>query len=225
MSRRLDHVVVPTTDLDRSADQFLGLGFTVTPRSDHPFGTSNRLVVLGDAYIELVAVTRPDALPRHGFATEVRNALDAGHPISHIVVRSEHPDSDRRDLDDRITDVVEFWRPASLVGGSETRAGFVCLMTGPGDPVGVFLCHHLTPEAVWDAEAVEHANRAQALVGVAAEIGPATRSLLEELELEPPVRHGPPALWIRSDATTVRATVEDVKIRLAPIPVEPIVAE
>src|SRR5690606_870940 len=76
--RPLHHVVVAVPDLDASAGALEGAGFYVTARSDHPFGTSNRLVMLQDVYIELVSVTRPDLVPDAGFARFVLEALAAG---------------------------------------------------------------------------------------------------------------------------------------------------
>ncbi|NIQ53863.1 MAG: VOC family protein, partial [Gammaproteobacteria bacterium] len=44
--RRIDHLVHAVDDLDAAAAAYEDLGFLVTPRADHPFGTSNRLVIL-----------------------------------------------------------------------------------------------------------------------------------------------------------------------------------
>ncbi len=56
----LDHVVLLTGNLERVADLFTGLGFTVTPRTEHSpaMGTANRCVMLGSTYIEILTVVR-----------------------------------------------------------------------------------------------------------------------------------------------------------------------
>src|SRR5690554_3371944 len=74
----LDHVVVAVPDLGEAASGLELAGFYVTARSDHPFGTSNRLVMLEGVYIELVSVTRPEMVPESGFARFVKEALGAG---------------------------------------------------------------------------------------------------------------------------------------------------
>ena len=58
VSRHVDHLVVPVPDLDAAAAELERTGFVVTPRADHPFGTSNRLVVFADTYLEPQALLR-----------------------------------------------------------------------------------------------------------------------------------------------------------------------
>lgn len=61
----LDHVILAVPDLDEAAqhaEQVLGL--SVTGGGAHPgFGTANRLVVIGDSYLELIAA-QPGVTPR-----------------------------------------------------------------------------------------------------------------------------------------------------------------
>ena len=57
----LDHVLIAVRDLDAAKDTFERLGFKVTPEGKHPGrGTSNRLVVFGGEYLELISVHDPD---------------------------------------------------------------------------------------------------------------------------------------------------------------------
>lgn len=57
MPRRIDHVIVASRDLDRLEAMFLRLGFAVTGGGTHPhLGTRNRIVVLGEGYIELLGI-------------------------------------------------------------------------------------------------------------------------------------------------------------------------
>jgi Glyoxalase-like domain len=62
MSMRIDHVIVGVSDLDAAAGRFLGeLGLDSLPGGRHPgWGTGNRIVPLGQDYIELLAVVDPD---------------------------------------------------------------------------------------------------------------------------------------------------------------------
>jgi hypothetical protein len=52
----LDHVIVVVEDLERAAHAYEALGFFVSPRSIHPFGTANRLIIFENNFIELLAV-------------------------------------------------------------------------------------------------------------------------------------------------------------------------
>src|SRR5262245_37222870 len=66
--RAIDHVVLAVTDLDRAAETYQGLGFTLTPRARHEdrMGTSNRLAQFAaQNFIELLEVDRPQKLARH----------------------------------------------------------------------------------------------------------------------------------------------------------------
>ena len=57
----LDHVLIAVRDLDAAKDTFERLGFKVTPEGKHPGrGTSNRLVVFGGEYLELISVHDPE---------------------------------------------------------------------------------------------------------------------------------------------------------------------
>ncbi len=57
---RLDHVLIAVRDLTITKDTFERLGFKVTPEGRHPGrGTSNRLVVFGPEYLELISVHDP----------------------------------------------------------------------------------------------------------------------------------------------------------------------
>lgn len=61
MSRAVvDHLLVATADLDAAAAAVEGLGLPVTAGGRHPgWGTANRIVPLGDAYLELIGVVEP----------------------------------------------------------------------------------------------------------------------------------------------------------------------
>jgi hypothetical protein len=72
----LDHVVIAVPDLDAAAAALAartGLGSTAGGR--HPgFGTANRIVPLGSAYLELVAVADPERAAASAFGRWVASA-------------------------------------------------------------------------------------------------------------------------------------------------------
>lgn len=61
--QRIDHVVYAVRDLDAAARRWAeDFGLSAVPGGVHPrWGTANRIVPLGDAYLEILAVVDPDA--------------------------------------------------------------------------------------------------------------------------------------------------------------------
>jgi glyoxalase-like protein len=57
MPSRIDHVIIAAPDLDRLEDTFRRMGFSVVGGGTHPhLGTRNRIIILGDGYIELLGI-------------------------------------------------------------------------------------------------------------------------------------------------------------------------
>lgn len=57
----IDHVILAGPDLDALEEKFTRLGFHVTGGGEHPhLGTRNRVIVLDESYIELLAIADPD---------------------------------------------------------------------------------------------------------------------------------------------------------------------
>jgi hypothetical protein len=57
MPERIDHVIVAGRDLDQLEAAFTRLGFHVVGGGQHPhLGTHNRIILLGEGYIELLAI-------------------------------------------------------------------------------------------------------------------------------------------------------------------------
>lgn len=74
MPQRIDHVIALGNDLDALEAAFTRLGFAVVGGGTHPhMGTKNRIILLEEGYLELLAVADPDRvspvliqrLPRH----------------------------------------------------------------------------------------------------------------------------------------------------------------
>ena len=64
--RGIDHLVLAVRDLDAAARTYSALGFTLTPRAEHPWGTANRLVQLDGSFLEVLEVAHPERLVEHG---------------------------------------------------------------------------------------------------------------------------------------------------------------
>ena len=75
MTPAVDHLLIATADLDAAAAAAEGLGLPVAAGGRHPgWGTANRIVPLGDAYLELVAVVDPAEAAASGFGSWVAAA-------------------------------------------------------------------------------------------------------------------------------------------------------
>ncbi|MGE0818782.1 MAG: VOC family protein [Candidatus Nanopelagicales bacterium] len=68
----VDHVVMGVADLDEASAALARLGLTALPGGTHPhWGTANRIVPLGTAYLELVAVVDPAVAAGSAFGSWV----------------------------------------------------------------------------------------------------------------------------------------------------------
>jgi len=89
----LDHVLIPLADLSRAVSEFEGrYGLVSAEGGRHAdWGTANRIVPLGDSYLELVAVVDPAEASQSAFGQWVANAR-AGHPLG-WAVRTDNLDA------------------------------------------------------------------------------------------------------------------------------------
>jgi Glyoxalase-like domain len=166
----LDHVVVLVRDLDRAAETWRRLGFTLAPRGIHSahMGTGNHTMMLGPDYLEIIGVlteTPHNApsralLDRRGDGIEraALTATDAAAGVEEI-----------RRGGFAGTGPIDFSRPVTLPNGTATEAKFrVFLWPLEEAPAGlrIFACQHLTRDAVWIPELQNHANGAKRIARV-----------------------------------------------------------
>ncbi|MBL8572897.1 MAG: VOC family protein [Hyphomicrobiaceae bacterium] len=176
-SRALDHVVLPVVDLDVAAATYARLGFTVTPRARHPFGTGNRLIQLDGNFLELLSVVAPQDIPAptatgFSFAAFNRDWADKnGEGMSMLVLRSADADADRAAfaaLNLPAYDRFDFGRKAVQPDGSEREVAFSLAFTGSDlmPECGFFTCQNRFPENFWKPDYQRHANGAIRLTTV-----------------------------------------------------------
>jgi hypothetical protein len=77
---RIDHPVRAVADLERAAERWRrDLGLDSAPGGRHAgWGTANRIVPLGDAYVELIAVADPETASASAFGRAVTEAASRG---------------------------------------------------------------------------------------------------------------------------------------------------
>ncbi|HEV8189970.1 MAG TPA: VOC family protein, partial [Ktedonobacterales bacterium] len=86
MPLRIDHVIAASHDLDELERLYAGLGFFVAGGGTHPhLGTRNRIIVLGEGYVELLALDVPERASQ-----ALRQRLDRGPGWIGFAVQSDH---------------------------------------------------------------------------------------------------------------------------------------
>lgn len=182
VGRGLDHVVAVVRDLGLAADAWTRLGFRLTPLARHPWGTENRLVQLDGAFIEILGIADPQAIPEpsaHAFSFGAWNSdfLAAhGDGLSMLVLESHDAAGDRAAFAAAglpTFDPFGFERIAVSPEGEERRVGFDLTFTalpgaggGPPTDVGAFTCRQRWPENFWRDDYRRHPNTATALAAV-----------------------------------------------------------
>jgi hypothetical protein len=179
MAPGMDHVVIAVGDLDRAARVYERLGFTVTPRAEHPWGTANRLVQFsGENYIELLALERPELVPDHdpaalpprfSFGAYNRDFARLGEGMSMLALHGSPHDGDMvRNAGFTGYAPFDFRRQAVLPDGRKVELAFS--LTYAVDlrlaRACIFFCYHHHPENFWRPAYQSHKNGARRVAEV-----------------------------------------------------------
>jgi len=165
----VDHAVVMAEDLDKAAQGWRSLGFTVSPRGTHSahMGTGNYTIMLDPDYIELLGVLSPTEHnaparafldKREGIERVAFTAIDSAAGAEEIRVRGYTPLGPN-----------DFERPVTMPDGRISAAKFRTFQWPVKEaPAGmrIFACQHKTRETVWIPELMRHANGAKRLTQV-----------------------------------------------------------
>jgi len=174
MSRGIDHLVLAVQDLDAAAAEYERLGFTLTPRAQHPFGTGNRLAQFDHDFLELLAVTQPQDINDHqdgvvSFGAFNLDYLDVREGMSMIALKSDGWEEDRKTFGDaglNLSAPFEFSRLARQPDGSDVTVGFkLTFVPDPATPEAIFFTcdHQHAPEYFYKPAFQKHENGATAI--------------------------------------------------------------
>lgn len=176
MTRGIDHLVLAVRDLDRARAFYESLGFTLTPRAFHPWGTANHLVQLDGCFLELLGIADAAKIPPHApgefsFGAHNRDFLARREGMSMLVFQSHDA---RRDRDEfaaaglQTYAPFDFGREAKLPDGGTARVAFsLAYVTDPRMPDCVFFsCQQHAPKYFWKREYQVHANGARTIAEV-----------------------------------------------------------
>jgi hypothetical protein len=169
----IDHLVIAGRDLDELRRSYGSLGFTLTPRARHPFGTGNSLVQLQGSFLELLGIVEPAGIvePSAGqfsFGAFNRDFLKGREGMSMLVLESQDARADQERYRQAGLDTYEpfdFSRIATLPDGAEARVGFsLAFATNPQMPLSAFFtCQQHAPEHFWQKIYQSHPNTARSV--------------------------------------------------------------
>ena len=176
MNRSFDHLVLAVNDLNSASEFYKKIGFKITPRAQHPFGTGNHLVQLQGCFLELLGVTQPDNIPTlddtaFNFSAYNQDYLTRGQGLSMMVLQTKDAAADRDEFaaDGLETyDLFNFSRLAELPDGSKVTVGFTLAFTSVRNlpEAMVFTCQQWRPDLFWKPEYQQHPNGAQTITEV-----------------------------------------------------------
>ena len=162
----IDHAVVIARDLDRAAENWKRLGFTLSPRGTHSahMGTGNYTIMLDPDYIELLGVLTPT---EHNAPT--RTLLEKREGIERVAFTTPDAAAGAEEIRARGSAPVgptDFERPVTMSDGTLSAAKFRTfhwpVAEAPAN-MRIFACQHKTRESVWIPELMQHANGAKRL--------------------------------------------------------------
>lgn len=174
--RGIDHLVLCVRDLEAARRTYTRLGFNLTPRAIHPFGTGNSLAQLQGNFLELLAVVDPGKIapPQAGafsFGAYNHDFLSRREGLSMLVFESAdaHADRDAFAAAGLTTyPTFDFARKARLPDGTDANVAFsLAFVTDARMPEAVFFtCQQHAPQYFWKPEYQLHPNGAIAVVEV-----------------------------------------------------------
>ena len=176
LNRGIDHLVLCAHDLDALRAFYQRIGFTLTPKAMHPFGTANSLAQLDGFFLELLTVAAPDLIAepapgRFSFGAYNRDYLKDGEGCSMLVFEGQDARADAQEFAAAGLDTYEpfdFERKARLPDGTEVRVAFsLAFVTHADMPrTTYFTCQQHAPEYFWKPEYQSHPNTAREILTV-----------------------------------------------------------
>ena len=172
MPKRIDHVIVAAADLDHLEAAFTRLGFRVVGGGQHPhLGTRNRIILLGEGYIELLAIADEQAV-----SPSVRQRIMSAPGWIGFALQSADIAAEANEMRERGTD-ARGPKPGRLVApGGDVRAWRTVTVGGDdlfsvAEPIPFLIQHDSSGERhqqeLAGEDAIEtHPNGAQRLQSV-----------------------------------------------------------
>ena len=157
MTYEFDHLVIIGRDkMEVAAHTLQAAGFHLTALSKHNLGSLNRLIMLDNAYLEILGW-------QSGTRSVRQEIADRACGIDALVFRTSDAEICYKNLMDAgffPNPVQDLSRPVRI-GGEMKQALFktVRFATQPIPGLRIYFCQHLTPKYVWIAEDMKHPNQ------------------------------------------------------------------
>ena len=173
MTRHLgiDHPLIAVNDLDVAIEQFSRLGFTMAPKSKHPWGTSTCVAIMERSLIELVSIYDETLLDSHPageftFGRFIRDHLAEREGIALTALHSVDADADEARARTRgvaCQGTIKFGRDVVRADGEPDRTSTTLKIFA--DPemsrLSNFACQQHRPDLIYVPKWSDHANGAE----------------------------------------------------------------
>jgi len=173
MTRGIDHLVLAVRDLPKARAFYEALGFTLTPRAEHPWGTANHLAQFQGCFLEILGIADAAKIPPHkagefSFGAHNRDFLGRSEGMSMLVFQSHDARRDQAEFAAAGLATYapfDFGREAKLPDGGTARVAFsLAFVTDPRMPESAFFtCQQHAPKYFWKREYQSHANGARTI--------------------------------------------------------------
>jgi hypothetical protein len=174
MPRALDHIAHAVRDLDKAANFYRRIGFTVGACNRHSWGTHNCIVQFPGFFIEILTLAEPDRLGDDGFSKLFGKFngyfLKEGEGFSLLLLESRDGVEDERAFREHgiaASGVMRFEREGKRPDGSVVKLAFSLVFAR--DPLaskaGFAVSHNHFPENFWNPAFQKHANGVTGIAG------------------------------------------------------------
>jgi hypothetical protein len=176
MSRGLHHVTHTVRRVDALAEIYARLGFQVSGRNRHSWGTHNRIVQLLGFYVELLEVAEPEKIVPHAgrsfsFGAFNRDFSERAEGLAMLALESRNAQADADAFHTAgIGDfeVFKFEREGRRPDGAIAKLAFslAFAMDAKAPDIGFFTCQEHDPENFWNPAVQVHTNTAMAVASI-----------------------------------------------------------
>ncbi len=166
----IDHPLIAVRDLDLVIARFSALGFTMAPKSRHPWGTSTCISIMQQSLIEIVSIYDEallDELPAGDFhfGRHVHHYLQEREGIALTALYSDDAESDAAKIAAQgITcqGTIRFGRDVVLPDGTPDRTATTLKILYDDDlpRLSNFICQQHRPDLIYVPKWSNHANGA-----------------------------------------------------------------
>lgn len=166
----IDHPLIAVRDLDLAIARFSALGFTMAPKSRHPWGTSTCISILQQSLIEIVSIYDEallDELPAGDFhfGRHVHHYLQEREGIALTALYSDDAEGDAAKIAAQgiaCQGTIRFGRDVILPDGTPDRTATTLKILYDADlpRLSNFICQQHRPDLIYVPKWSNHANRA-----------------------------------------------------------------